>query len=84
MCHLSPAACVVRLFGGVRRAARRIGRSPGAVSQWQKSGNVPAEIQRALLVKAKSGEIEITAEELILGTDTETAEAEAGEPLRPR
>lgn len=67
---INPAACVVRLFGGVRRCAKAIGRTPGAVSQWRRKGTVPVDVQQIVLLKSKAGEVKIDAEELILGSDS--------------
>jgi len=72
--HLSPAECVVELFGGVRATARAIGRNPGAVSRWNKpkskrgtGGMVPSAAQRIILKIAKKKRLKITLEHLNYG-----------------
>lgn len=64
---LSAADCLIAAFGGVRRTARAVGRTPGAVIQWKKSGRIPISVQRHVLHLARNGGIDITAEELIIG-----------------
>ena len=64
---MTPAQCVVEAFGGVRKTAKAVGRQPGAVIFWGKTGKVPGEIQAIVLRMAQAGFITITAEELILG-----------------
>lgn len=66
---LSPAQCVIRAFGGVRKTAKAVGRQPGAVTQWKRHGLVPPRIQLLVLRMAQEGKIVITAEELIAGSD---------------
>ena len=71
---LTPAELVIKLFGGVRAAAREIGRNPGAVSRWNSSklkggtgGMVPSAAQRIILKIAKKKRLKITLEELNYG-----------------
>lgn len=71
---MSPAQYVVFAFGGVRRAARAIGRSPCQLSKWPKpeevkgcGGRIPAKAQRTVLEVAKKLGIDISAEDLIMG-----------------
>lgn len=68
---VSPAQCVVRAFGGVRKTARAVGRTPGAVVAWRKTGNVPGAVQRRVLALAEAGDITITATQLIKGDDNQ-------------
>lgn len=70
--HLTPAAYVIRKAGGVRATARLVGRTPGAVSQWRRTGNVPVEAQQILLRHAKVAGLDLAAEALILGWDVES------------
>jgi hypothetical protein len=74
--HLNPAQYVVKVFGGVRKTAREIGRSPSSVSKWNKpvaakglGGEIPRLSQRAVLHVAKIKKLDITAEDIIFGRD---------------
>lgn len=75
--HLSPADYIIHIFGGVRATARAIGRTPPTVSKWQRghtqkghkvsTGALPADVLKPILEKAKADNLDITAEDLILG-----------------
>lgn len=66
--RLSPTQFIVRQFGGVRAAARVIGRSPSAVSQWQtRGGTIPSSVHKTILTEAKKRRIDISADDLIFG-----------------
>ncbi len=74
--HLTPAAYVIRTFGGVRKTARIIGRDPSSVSMWNKSredrgtdGNIPSLAQHKILEEAKALGLDITPDDLILGRE---------------
>lgn len=76
MAQLSPAAYVVQVFGGVRKTADAINRTPGAVSLWFRSkerkgcaGGVPRSAQHAILEVAKVRGLDITANDLIYGRE---------------
>jgi hypothetical protein len=75
--HLSPAQYVVRVFGGVRKAARAIGRAPGAVSAWKApkphgcDGRVPASAMKCILRAAQAQGLDITERDLIHGRKIE-------------
>jgi hypothetical protein len=64
---ISPAECAIRAFGGVRKTANAIGRSPGAVSLWRRNGWVPSEIQAAVLRAAQAAELDLCANDLVVG-----------------
>ena len=65
--YLNPGVCLVVAFGGVRKAARAVGRTPGAVINWKKTGIIPVKIQRLVLSMVHDKSIDLTAEELIMG-----------------
>lgn len=72
--HLSPAEYVIFCFNGVRATARAIGRTPSAVSKWQKYkdkdgrvGGVPRGVQSEILAAAKRLDVDITADDLVYG-----------------
>lgn len=65
--YTSAAHCVILAFGGIRRAARMVGRQPGAVRAWKKRGKVPPDVQKIVMNLARQQLVDITAEELILG-----------------
>ena len=74
--HLTPAEYVVHVFGGVRKAGRALGRSGGAVSNWNKSqknggcgGLIPTRMQSIVLQIAKIQGLDITTEDLISGRE---------------
>jgi hypothetical protein len=72
--YLNPAQCVVRVFGGVRATARAIGRTPGAITRWNRPkeeggtcGQVPSAAQRAILKVAKKKKLDLTPDHLAYG-----------------
>jgi len=74
--YLKPAQYVIHIFKGVRATARAIGRSPGAVSRWNRPrsldgcyGNIPGSAQRIILRIAKKKKLDITACDLLCGRD---------------
>ena len=64
---ISPAEHVILVFGGVRKTARAVGRTPGSVSKWLKSGVVPVRSQLVILRIAKRRKLDIFASDLIIG-----------------
>lgn len=68
MNKMKPAEYIIYAFGGVRATARAIGRSPGAVSLWQKNNFlIPNSAQQAVLNSAKELGIDITPKDIIYG-----------------
>lgn len=72
--HMPPAHYVIMRFGGVRKTAKTLGRTPACVSKWQYAqtkdglkGLIPSNIQPKILLIARRKNIDITAEDLILG-----------------
>ena len=45
----SPAACVVRFYGGVGATAKALGRAESSVSAWEGRGTVPQELWPKIL-----------------------------------
>jgi hypothetical protein len=64
---VTPAACAIAAFGGVRPCARAAGRAASSVVAWRKSGIVPAAVQATLLRIAKATGRDLTAEDLVVG-----------------
>jgi len=64
---MKPAEWMIQQFGGVRATARAVGRNQAAVSRWKKRGTVPVDVQPIVLRLAKQHDLDITAEDLILG-----------------
>lgn len=66
---MTPAEYVIHILGGVRPAARILGRSPGAVSKWsgKRGGVVPTAIRPTILEYAKKHRLPITSEDLDVG-----------------
>ena len=71
---MSPAEYVIYVFGGVRKTARAIGRSPTTVSKWPKpnnkkgsDGRVPGTAQAIVLEIAKKMKLDIKPEDLLYG-----------------
>lgn len=69
---MSPAAKVIKVFGGVRATARALGLNASSVSRWPKpaaqrglAGRVPSMHQARILKIAKKTGLEITAADLI-------------------
>lgn len=74
--HMNPAQYVVHVFGGVRKTAKEIGRSPSSVSKWNKpcarkgcGGMLPRLAQEAVLHVAKIKKLDITPDDLMYGRD---------------
>lgn len=74
MKFLSPAEYVIKTFGGVRATARAIGRDKSSVSVWRASkdkkgtgGLIPHKAQALILKVAREKNLDITAEDLIVG-----------------
>lgn len=68
----TPAARVIRAFGGVRPTARILGKASSTISRWQKpraeggtGGRVPTSSQGAILAYAREHGIPLTADDLI-------------------
>jgi hypothetical protein len=73
---ITPADIVVEEFGGVRKLAKIIKRSPASVSKWRRHetkdgqrGLLPSSITARILVAARKRGLKITAEDLILGRE---------------
>lgn len=71
---LSPAEYVIKVLGGVRPAARAIGRDPASVVAWKRprakkgtNGMIPDKCHHQILVIAKERGLDITPTDLILG-----------------
>lgn len=80
--HLTPAAYVIREFGGVRKLARELGKSPSTVSRWPKpkqkggsDGRIPSDEQLPILELAKKRGLDVTPADLIYGRAAEPASA---------
>jgi hypothetical protein len=78
--YYNPAQYVIFIFGGVRAAARALGRHPGAICNWKKArdrggcgGDVPGPAQKIILTAAKEKGLDITPNDLIFGRRTKTA-----------
>lgn len=76
--YLTPADCVIRAFGGVRKTARALGRDPGCISKWNWprerkgcGGDIPTPILKKILDIAKEQKLDLTAEHLIYGRTIE-------------
>jgi len=75
--HLCPAEYIIHAFGGVRKTARAIGRTPSAISKWRKYkdrngkiGGIPRCTHDKILAVARKTGIDITTEDLINGRNT--------------
>jgi hypothetical protein len=62
---MRPAELIIRKLGGVRTAARLLGKPPSTVQDWKRSGLIPAKHQAAVLQCAREAGLEVTAEDLI-------------------
>jgi hypothetical protein len=72
--HLTPAEYIIKVFGGVRKTARAIGRSPSSVVRWKSpahvggtGGDIPDAAKRRILLVAKEQKIDINLEDLFYG-----------------
>lgn len=68
----TPADKVIAAFGGVRATAKVVRRNPSQVSRWRQTralgglgGRVPAGVMPAILAAIHSGQVDLTAEDLI-------------------
>lgn len=80
MTVLNPAEYVIQVFGGVRKLARAIGRSPSSVCKWRKpraedgcAGHIPSVAQRIILEIAKAKDLDITPNDLAYGRKVKRA-----------
>lgn len=73
---MSPAAYVIKVFGGVRPLARLLTNyAPSQVSRWRSGkGLVPSEAQKRLLALAAERELDLTAEDLVRGRELAPSE----------
>ena len=76
----TPAARVIRLFGGVRPLARALGRNPCSIVRWRRpridggtGGAVPTSVEGRLLVLGEKAGITLTADDLIMRTELSNA-----------
>lgn len=74
--RVTPAQHVINQFGGVRAAARSLGRTPSCISHWKRSrdeggagGRVPSALQGNILAIAEREGLDITATDLIQGRE---------------
>lgn len=72
--HLTPSQYVIRIFGGVRKLSKAIGRTPASVSKWGKSrsekgcgGNIPTNAQIIILEIARQRKLDINPQDLVIG-----------------
>jgi hypothetical protein len=74
--YLTPAECVIRAFGGVRKTAKAIGRTPSNISKWTRrcEGVIPEKTVRTVLEQAEAMGLDLTARDLILGRKIEDAQ----------
>lgn len=66
---MTPAECVIDVFGGIRSVARATGVAPSTVLRWgeRPTGEIPREyLQQLLDAAAKRGK-RLTLEELVFG-----------------
>lgn len=68
----TPAAKVIKAFGGVRATARRLNRNSSTISRWQvprskggTGGRIPASLQGEILALAEADGLSLSAEDLI-------------------
>ena len=69
--RLSPAEFVIHQFGGVRKTARALDKTPSTISKWQhnNSGVIPTKNMVSILSKADSLGLDITADDLVHGRE---------------
>lgn len=72
--YLSPSAYVILLGGGVRPLARKLEKSPAAVSKWREytnlageKGGIPRSCHKKLLALAEKLGWDLTAQDLVNG-----------------
>jgi hypothetical protein len=73
---MTPAEYVIKIFGGVRAAAKAIGRDPSTVCSWKRpksrkgcDGDVPGNLHRRILLIASQRDLDLTSEDLIFGRE---------------
>jgi hypothetical protein len=62
----TPAQIVADMFG-VRKLAKALGLTPGAVTHWKDKGLIPSKHHEKLLELAKEKRLRLTAEMLVCG-----------------
>jgi hypothetical protein len=65
--RIYPAECVIKAFGGVRAAAKAIGITHSAVSQWGKRKPIPSSSVVRILEAATKLGLHITPFDLVIG-----------------
>lgn len=73
---IKPADFIVMFFGGLRPAAKAIGRSHASVNKWRRpvsdrgtGGYIPRAVMHRILTLAEKNNWQITAYDLIIGRD---------------
>jgi hypothetical protein len=81
---MNPVEYVIHQFGGVRKLARSIDRSPSSVSIWRtglrrntNDGNIPSRAMADIMKAAKKLGLDITERDLIYGRTIKTKEGES-------
>lgn len=74
---LNPAEYIIRVFKGVRATGRAVGRAPGNVSKWRKSGRIPSAVQEKILEVAKEKKLDIRPGDLVAGREVAKAALKA-------
>ncbi len=71
--HLPPAEHVIAVFGGVRKAGRALKYQASTVSSWRPKGRckgrIPSKAMGRILQVARRRQLDITANDLLLGRD---------------
>lgn len=71
---MDPAQYAVHVFGGVCALARAIGKTPGRVSHWRRTGRIASDnVKRKVLAVARERKLDITADDLLDGREVATA-----------
>lgn len=77
--HMDPAQYVVSVFGGVCALARAIGKTPGRVSHWRRTGRIASDdVKRRVLAVARERGLDLTADDLLDGREVDTAKTTMG------
>lgn len=73
---LTPVQVVIQAFGGVRKTAKALGKTPQCICMWQTprgkggtGGLVPAQVQQQILAIALERNLDISPAELVIGRE---------------
>jgi hypothetical protein len=62
---INPVRYIIKKFGGLRSAARAIGRSPSGLHRWKSNKEIPLKSIRDVLIAARKNNVRISKKILV-------------------